>query len=243
VPRPSRITLIFAIAFALVLLGPPEVGHAQFGPNPDLKWQDILDIATPVVMLPAYWMLVRQPRWAPDFDQVELLLFLGLAAVWAEAQGMHLAANSIDNLVGQQGLPAPPIIHLFDEIVSHYLWLAAIVGLAGLAYVRQWRHPLQADREADVPPRRADLVVVAVAGLIYGLTFFIIVIEGQTGALGIPAAVVLILLPLLLSRRRLLWEPVSAFVLTGHLCAIVLFAAWWVYWGGRLPQFTEVGLF
>jgi hypothetical protein len=48
---------------------------------------------------------------------------------------------------------------------------------------------------------------------------------------------------MLLSRRRLRREPVSAFVLAGHLCALVLFAAWWVYWGGRLPQFTEVGLF
>jgi hypothetical protein len=235
--------LIFAIAFALVLLGPPELGRAQFGPNPDLKWQDVLDLATPVVMLPAYWMLVRQPGWAPNLDRVELLLFLGLAAVWAEAQGMHLAANSIDNLVAQRGLPVPPIIHLFDEIVSHYLWLIAIVGLAGLAYLRQWRHSLPADREADLTTLRADLVVVAIAGLIYGLTFFIIVIEGQTGALGIPAAVVLILLPLLLSRPRLRREPVSAFVLAAHLCAVVLFAAWWVYWGGRLPQFTEVGLF
>jgi hypothetical protein len=243
VPRPSRITLIFAIAFALVLLGPPELGRAQFGPNPDLKWQDVLDLATPVVMLPAYWMLVRQPGWAPNLDRLELLLFLGLAAVWAEAQGMHLAANSIDNLLGQQGVPAAPLIHLFDEIVSHYLWLIAIIGLAGLAYLRQWRHSLPADLEAEPPTDRADLVAVAIAGLVYGLTLFIIVIEGETGALGIPAAVALILLPLLLSRRRLQREPVSAFVLAGHLCAIVLFAAWWVYWGGRLPQFTEVGLF
>lgn len=235
--------MIFAIVFALVLLGPPELGRAQFGPNPDLKWQDVLDIATPVVMLPAYWMLVRLPGWAPDLDRLELLLFLALAAVWAEAQGMHLAANSIDNLVGQQGLPATPLIHLFDEILSHYLWLVAIVGLAGLAYLRQWRHPFPVDLEAELPTDRAGLIVVAIAGLIYGLTFFIIVIEGQTGAFGIPAAVALILLPLLLSRRRLGREPVSAFVLAGHLCAVMLFAAWWVTWGGRLPQFTEVGLF
>ena len=45
------------------------------------------------------------------------------------------------------------------------------------------------------------------------------------------------------TRGRLRREPVSTFVLAGHLCAVVLFAAWWVYWGGRLPQFTEVGLF
>src|SRR6266498_3111424 len=95
VPRPSRITLIFALAFAAVIIGPPELGRGQFG------------------------------------------------AVWAEAQGMHLAANSIDNLVaGQTAAPAVPLIHMFDEIVSHYLWLLAIVGLAALAYVRERRHPL-----------------------------------------------------------------------------------------------------
>jgi hypothetical protein len=232
--------LIFAIAFAVVLLGPPELGRAQFGPDPDLKWQDVLDLATPVVMLPAYWLLIRQPGWAPDLDRIELLLFLALGAVWAEAQGMHLAANSIDNLVaGQPGGPAAALIHLFDEIVSHYLWLVAIVGLAGFAYVRQWRHPLP----ADLPEDNHGPVVVAIAGLIYGFTFFDIVVEGETGGLGIPAAVTLTLLPVLISRRRLGREPVSAFVLAGHLCAVVLFAAWWVYWGGRLPQFTEVGLF
>jgi hypothetical protein len=239
VPRPSRITLIFAIAFAVVLLGPPVLGRGQFGPNPDLKWQDILDLATPIVMLPAYWLLIRQPGWAPDLDRSELILFLGLGAVWAEAQGMHLAANSIDNLVaGQTGGPSVPLIHLFDEIVSHYLWLFAIVGLAALAYVRDRRHPFLVG-----PADSSGLDVVAIAGLIYGFTSFDIVVEGGTGGFGIPAAATLTIIPLLVSRGRLRREPVGAFVLAGHLSAIVLFAAWWVYWGDHLPQFTEVGLF
>lgn len=239
-PRPSRITLIFAIAFAAVLIGPPELGRGQFGPDPDLKWQDVLDLATPIVMLPAYWLLIRQPGWAPDLDRWELVMFLGLGAVWAQAQGMHLAANSIDNLVAAQtGTPAIPLIHLLDEIVSHYLWLVAIVGLATLAYVRQRRHP----GPADPPDDRFGLAVVAIAGLIYGFAFFDVVVEGGTGSFGIPAAAALAIIPPLLSRGRLRREPVSAFVFAGHLCAVVLFAAWWIYWGGHLPQFTEVGLF
>jgi len=240
VPRPSRITLIFAIAFAAVLIGPPVLGRGQFGPNPDLKWQDVLDLATPIVMLPTYWLLIRQPGWAPDLDRSELLLFLGLGAVWAQAQGMHLAANSIDNLLaGQTSAPTIQLIHLFDEIVSHYLWLLAIVGLAALAYLRHWRHPLPVDLSADL----SDRVIVPIAGLIYGFTFFDIVVEGGTGALGIPAAAALTVIPPWLSRGRLRQDPVAAFVFAGHLSAVVLFAAWWVYWGGRLPQFTEVGLF
>jgi len=239
VPRPSRITLIFALAFAAVIIGPPELGRGQFGPDPDMKWQDVLDLATPIVMLPAYWLLIRQPGWAPDLDRSELVLFLGLGAVWAEAQGMHLAANSIDNLVaGQTAAPAVPLIHMFDEIVSHYLWLLAIVGLAALAYVRERRHPLLVG-----PADPAGLVVEAIAGLIYGFTFFDVVVEGGTGAFGIPTAAALTIIPLLVSRGRLRREPVGAFVFVGHLSAIVLFAAWWVYWGGQLPQFTEVGLF
>ena len=152
---------------------------------------------------------------------------------------MHLAANSIDNLVaGQTAAPAVPLIHMFDEIVSHYLWLLAIVGLAALAYVRERRHPLLVG-----PADPAGLVVEAIAGLIYGFTFFDIVVEGGTGAFGIPTAAALTIIPLLVSRGRLRREPVGAFVFVGHLSAIVLFAAWWVYWGGQLPQFTEVGLF
>ena len=68
-------------------------------------------------------------------------------------------------------------------------------------------------------------------------------VEGGTGAFGIPAAVVLVLLPLATSYRRLHARPVAAFVLAAHGIALALFAGWWVYWGGRLPQFTEVGLF
>jgi len=240
VPRPSRITLIFALAFAAVIIGPPELGRGQFGPDPDMKWQDVLDLATPIVMLPAYWLLIRQPGWAPDLDRSELVLFLGLGAVWAEAQGMHLAANSIDNLVaGQTAAPAVPLIHMFDEIVSHYLWLLAIVGLAALAYVRERRHPLLVG-----PADPAGLVVEAIAGLIYGFTFFDIS-SSRVGR--VPSA----FRRPRRSRSFPCWcrEGVSAGSRWVRSCLSATSARscssppGGSTGAGQLPQFTEVGLF
>ena len=234
--RPSRVIVVFAVAFAAVLIGPPELGRAQFGPYPDLRWQDVLDIATPVIMLPAYWFLVRQAWSAPDLSWPEHLVFLGLAAIWAEGQGIHLAANSIDNLIHEDlTVPGGHLILFYDEVLGHYLWLVAIVGLAAFAAWRQGRHAL-----AQPLPR---LGAEGIAGAIYGFAFFDVVVEGGTGAFAIPAAVVLVLLPLATSYRRLHARPVAAFVLAAHGIALALFAGWWVYWGGRLPQFTEVGLF
>jgi hypothetical protein len=69
-----------------------------------------------------------------------LIIFIVFVAFRVAGQGMHLAANSIDNLLGQRGLGTGDIYKLtyfYDEVLSHYLWHIGIVGLSGLLIYRQ----------------------------------------------------------------------------------------------------------
>jgi hypothetical protein len=230
----GRVTLTFAVAFAAFIVGPAVVGRGAFPLEPDMHWQDVLDLATPIVMLPLYWLLVRQWPSAPPLSRVGFVAFLVLGAIWVEAQGMHLAANSIDNRLGAAtGDPVASLTHFYDEVLSHLMWDGATIGLMALALARQERYRL-----VGVP---ASLGLETVAGFVYGLAFFINVVESGTGALGVPAAAILATLALGLSGRSLRAQPIAAFVLVAHAVALVLFAAWWLYWGGSLPEFTQVG--
>ena len=42
-------------------------------------------------------------------------------------------------------------------------------------------------------------------------------------------------------RKRLLGSPVVALFVLGYVLTLALFAIWFVYWGGRLPQFSDLG--
>jgi hypothetical protein len=128
--RLSGTTLVFAVTFAIFALTPAFL-NSQFAPYPLTKVGDWFDLLTPLVMLPLYWLLLQggwQATAAPRFT----LLFLLLAAVWAQAQGMHLAANAIGHLLSEGDGDVYTLTHFFDEVLSHYLWHGAVMGLAAL---------------------------------------------------------------------------------------------------------------
>jgi hypothetical protein len=118
-------------------------------------------------------------------------------------------------------------------VLSHYLWHFAVVGLSALLLVRQWQNPFTEER--------ASPGVLLLAGIIYGLTFFVIVVEGGTALLGIPLALIVIVVGLMWGRDRLRERPLLLFFLVSYVVAILFFAGWGIYWGG-LPEFSELGL-
>jgi hypothetical protein len=228
--RLSAALLLFGIGIFACLLLVPVVGIGQFPPYPEMKWQDVLDLAVPLVMAPLYWLIVRQYGTSPQLGRWEALTFLLLIAVWIDAHGMHLAANSINNYVDDPSAPGAGLIHFWDEVLSHYLWHAAMIGLLLLAVARQWRHPLA------VPATVVDLVSIGIAAALYGVTLMIVTAEGGTGPLMIPAALVIAVVVAHHSRARLRLEPVSAFALWADVLALVILAAWFVYWGFDLKE-------
>ncbi len=107
-----------------------------------------------------------------------------------------------------------------------------MVGLAILLIYREWRRP-------------AGLVTIwwaaILAGVIYGLTYFLTFIEGNTVLLGLPFAAVVTAFGLFSQRKNLTQRPVLAFFFVAFLLAFLLFVGWGLYWGG-FPAPSDVGL-
>ena len=121
----SSLIFLFAFAFAFFLLVPPLLAQ-PFPPYPEMHWADVLDIATPLVLIPLYWLLFTDAGRIVR-SRTASIVFLMLAALWVEGQGMHLAANSVGNLLGGAGGTIGGLVHFYDEILAHYLWHAAIL--------------------------------------------------------------------------------------------------------------------
>lgn len=230
--RLARLTLLFAIAFAVFVIAPAFLG-GPFAPYPLMSVGDVLDLLTPLVLLPLYWLLFQaNPDHPPS--RKEVLLFVVLAALWAEGQGMHLAGNSIGRLT--QALsdhPVAVLAHFYDEGLSHYMWHLGLVGLSALLLYRQWKGPFV--------DQRSGLGLEIAAGTIHGFNYFITVVEAATAPLAGPFAFGVVGFTLVWGRRRLRQQPILAFFFVAYLVAILCFIGWGVYWGG-LPEFSQVGI-
>ena len=230
--RLNRLILVFSVAFAVFFIGPSMLS-GQFGPYPLMKLGDIFDLLTPLVLIPLYWLLyqVGQNK-KPGLG--EGLVFLVLAALWVQGQGMHLAANSIGHLLEDMaGSDASILTSFYDEVLSHYMWHLGVVGLSALLLIRQWQNPFTGERSSPG--------IVVLAGIIHGLTFFVIVVEGGTALLGIPFAITVTIAGLVWGRLKLRQQPLLLFFLVSYVVALLFFAGWGIYWGG-LPEFSELGL-
>src|SRR5512146_203172 len=185
--RLARLTLVFAILFLVFIIGITFLS-GQFGPYPLMKGQDIADLFTPLVLIPIYWLLFEIDPGKPP-KRGEIIVFLILAALWVEGQGMHLAANSVDNLL--QGKGPPEVVaaikslgeaitgsgvgiltYFYDEVLSHYVWHGAMLGLAALLIYRQWKNPFSAGL--------TSLGYPIGAGILYGISHGLMVLEGET---------------------------------------------------------------
>ena len=235
----SVLVLIFAVlsvVFFLLLI----FLRSPFPIYKLISFQDVFDLLTPIVLLPLYWLLFKATS-KDKSTQAEEIVFMIFAAVWALGHGMHLAANSIDNLIENLSkthvidITASTIYQLtyfLDEHLSHYLWHIGVLGLAGIIIYREWRRP------ADKP---TVWWITILAGVLYGFTYFCIFLEGQTVPLGFPAAAIFLTFTLIWGRKQLPEKPILAFFFISALVAFVLFTGWGLYWGG-FPQFSDVGL-
>ena len=237
--RLSLLTLVFAVlsvVFFLLLI----LFRSPFAPYPLNSYQDALDILTPLVLIPIYWMLFKYAA-GEGSSLVEEITFMVLAGLWVAGQGMHLSANSINNLaealakkqvIDITGTSIYQLTYFYDEHLSHTMWHIGVLGFAALMIYREWRRP-------------AGIVttwwVAILGGLLYGFTYFCIFLEGQTVVVGLPFAMIITLLTLIWGRKKLAQQPILAFFFIACLVAVLFLGGWGLYYGG-FPQFSDVGL-
>jgi len=237
--RMSLLTLVFAVLslvffLALVFLRTP------FPLFPLMSNQDALDLLTPLILIPIYWLMFKYASDKPP-RLAEELAFLAAAVFWVLGHGMHLAANSINNLAGKLatgqeidilGTKIYALTYFYDERLSHYLWHIGILGMVSLLIYREWRSPAGT---------QTVWWATLLGGVIYGFTYFCVFLEGQTVILGFPFALILTLIGLLWGRKKLANQPLLAVFFVSCLVATILFIGWGWYWGG-FPEISEVGL-
>lgn len=223
----------FSIAYAFFITA-PSVFHQTFPLRTDLEWGDVLDIATPLVVLGLIWLLIHRTIRTPDSRLA--LPFLLLAIVWAQGQGMHLASNSIDHQVpaGASGA-LPDLIHFYDERLSHYVWYLGVAMLPVYFLVLMWRDKALVSRDSTLP--------VLPAALLFGLVLGISSIEAAVVPLILPTFAFTALLAAYLYRSTPRLRGVELFAFTGAsvLVALGVLLGWGAYHGGW-PEPSELGL-
>ena len=237
--RMSLLTLVFAILSLIFFLGLVFL-RTPFSLYSLMSYQDALDLLTPLILIPIYWLMFKYASRKPP-SLVEELAFLAFAVFWISGHGMHLSANSINNLAenlarSQEikflGTNIYKLTYFYDEHLSHYVWHIGILGMIGLLIYREWRDPAG---------NQTIWWATIIAGIIYGFTYFCIFLEGQTVLLGLPFALIITLITLLWGRHRLALQPLLAFTFVSCLVGTILFVGWGLYWGG-FPEFSQVGL-
>jgi hypothetical protein len=230
--RLQRSILVFAVLFAAFVLGPPLLDR-PFALYPLMKLADAFDLLTPLVLIPIYWRLFQLSGEEPA-PGGQVIAFMILAALWVEGHGIHLAANSIGHLTeSMPGTALADLTHFYDETLSHFMWHAAVIGFAALLVLRQWCQPLA----GGIP----GLAPESGAGILHGLNYALMVLEGGTTLIGVPFALLFVVFVAARGRARLRRQPVVAFFFVAFGVALLVFLGWGLYWGG-LVEPSAVGL-
>lgn len=231
--RLNYLLLVFTVSFAFLIIVPTFLNN-EFIFYPLIKNGDVLDLFTPLILIPLYWLLFKiRPKSQPT--PRETLVFLIFAAMWVQGQGMHLAANSIGHLTKDLADTnnIKTLTHFYDEVLSHYWWLCGGLGLSTLLIYRQWQHPFT-DRSSGL---RWEIG----AGIVHGFNYFIDVVESATTLVGVPFAVIIVVFVMLWGRKKLRQQPVLTFFFTVYFVACLFFLGWGLYHGG-LPEFSAMGI-
>jgi hypothetical protein len=216
--------LAYAAALALFLLIPPVL-KASVGPPQGFTAQELVDLFTPIVVLPLAWWVLE---CLGGLSRREQIVFLVIAIVWVEGQAIHLATNAIGDVFSPgsdrgafYATEAGDLDHWFDEGLGHWLWHLA---WAALSILMLWRATVR--RDWPLPAGWLPLV----AGAIVGVTFFFVTVEGETTALGIPLSLLFVAWT---ARETLAGSsnPVFRFFLVSSAVTLLTYAAWAIAYG------------
>ncbi|MBW3631596.1 MAG: hypothetical protein KY456_01070 [Chloroflexi bacterium] len=227
----GTLAVLVGAAHLVFIVGPPLLA-APVPSFPSLRVGDVLDVITPLVVVPLAGLLflMASPRMP---SALALLGFVVIAIAWVEGQAMHLAANAIGHhVVGDASLLSTFVTYL-DEDLSHQIWHGAVLGLAAMTMYRATAGP--GSRVA------ARTTGGAIAGaLLFGFTYFLMVVEGRTAVGALPAAAVLAIAGVVAARGGVFRRPALVFYVLAFIVALALAVTWAALNGWRLVEFSEV---
>ncbi len=226
---PATDLLLFSVAFAILHLLPPFL-KAPFPLLPLARTEDAFIVLRPFLLIPLYWLLLRRGRGAP-LDGRLTISFLLVSVILAYGLGMHDAANSVGHQIRDETSDAYALAYFFDEVASHVLWHVAIMAFSVLIV---WTELRYGDR--SITARWPSVL----GGALYGLTFFLAIIEGATVVIGLPFTVAVII-GLAVAARRAALGRLATFFLVGYVVASLLFVGWGLYWRG-FPEPSQLGI-
>ena len=165
------------------------------------------------------------------------------AVAYAMGRGVHLAANSIHDMIDRTGGADPwGLVYLWDERVSHCLVDVARIGFAIL--LASLERPSGGDIGAAGSGRKAGpggKAALLVGSLAYGFTYFASAVEGQTVPLALPFSLAFAIWGIGTAARGRALGPARSFF-TGAAVVSLLFFAIWGIWQRGFPEFTHAGL-
>ena len=159
--------------------------------------------------------------------RVLLSLVLVGAVTFVLGHGLHLSANSISN-VDDKTVAHASIVHLWDEVASHYIWYSGFYLVLVALFVALCDHP---------PRLRPGGVVLAV---LVAITLVNTYIEGAVPWLGLAFLASGVVAGL--TRRK---TPAGQLALLIGGLGFVLLVGWGVAWyiadGTVFPEYSDVG--
>ena len=194
---------------------------------------DLIQILGAFPLLSLYaWIALDLHARHPAAARIASVLFIAGVA-YALGFGVHVAANSIHDMLDQTGLGDPwGLAYFWDEHLGHYVVDASRVAFA--VCLTAWESKAGA---AWGGMASAPLVLGALA---YGFIYFATGVEGQTVPLALPFSLAYAVWSL--ARRRTgVTGPVRAFYTIAALTSILLFLVWGV-WHRGFPEFSRTGL-
>jgi len=235
----------YGVCLAFFHLLPPILTRFFLWP---LSWGDTLDFLTPFAVISfAYVLYSRLNRISHSTPNPEsaarskngpakVILAIGFLS-YVQGHGLHLAANSIARLLqGMEGTNVFKATYLYDEIISHFIWIAGLYLISLSLIFLSWKLSF-------LPLIQKRMIVVSAGAILYGFTYTLEAIEGQTVIFALPAAILGFLFPLILylkKKKENSRNPVLLFFIGAYFLSILLLLYWGISQSG-FPQFSELG--
>jgi len=210
-------------------------------PGIPIRYGDLLDLLlTPWIGVGVFALLYVFIPKASDSStshkNLYRVLFFAFSVLYVEGHGIHLAANSIgNNLAANTDARLALSIFLFDEPIGHLLWLGGAIGLALITVAYQTSHTSR-----DQLSRRQIWLILA-SGMLYGVTFGLTIIEGQSALWAGPLVVgALIVMGIRWLRGSAKWtkRPASTFFVSGFAVLLATLGVWLLRFGSFVEPST-----